>query len=585
MTQPLFILRQSPDWHSLSTDFKKGVKIDPSRFRPPMPVPGFPGRIVQLVAQWNAQMGVDFFSCRSRLKELSDDSIAQIRGAKRISYLDVADMGGDIEDYVAFYHDDDDWFAPDMEQILAKSLPKDYDVCVFPLVRIATQTTTLVRQGQDGRPDELVGIPRPFSHRYQSNNYGLNGRIFDGEVLQGMKDHILGSEYANANGLRDVYINRIVSATAKTPCSAQAVAQMFRQPDKAQDYVRAYVAALEALDIPKSLPWVSSRVKSVLELFSAALKSRAAPPAARTVKGVLGLFSAALKSRSAPPAAPTVNPAPKPAAPPPAGAVPVQPPMPAGGGNVTMLEARKLQHHTGVPYIKFLKFLAEQQTPASYLEVGTRNGESAAQLDCDMICIDPNFALNFNVVKKRRRSLMFQTTSDEFFASTDVRQIYPQGIDMAFLDGLHLYEFLLRDFMNTEKYCHKNSVVLLHDCLPFRKEITNRVQTPGAWTGDVWKVLKILKKYRPDVNVVFFDCPPTGLVACTNLDPNSTVLADSYDKIIAEFAAAKLPEDLFALYPRIDTKVLVSQPESLRKIFPPAGAGPRAEPVSALAAS
>jgi hypothetical protein len=559
--QPLFILRQSPDWHGLAADFKRGLPIDPSRFRPPMPVPGFPGNIVQLVAQWNELMGVDFFSCRSRLKELCEDSIAQIGGAKRISYLDIADMGGDIVNYVAFYHDDDDWFAPDMDRTLAKVLPEDYDVCVFPLLRLSGQTSTLMRQGHDGRPAEFIGIPRPFSHRYQSNNYGLNGRVFAGEALEGMKDHILGSEYANTKGMRDTYINRVISATAKTPCSAQAVAQMFRHPDKAQDHVKAYVDALEALEIPKSLPWVSSRVKSVLELFTAALKSRSAPPAARTV-----------------------NPAPKPAAPPPARVVPVQPPVPASGGNVTMLAARKLQHHTGVQYIKFLKFLAEQQTPASYLEVGTRNGESAAQLDCDMICIDPNFALNFNVMKKRRRSLMFQTTSDEFFASTDVRQIYPQGIDMAFLDGLHLYEFLLRDFMNTEKYCHKNSVVLLHDCLPFRKEITNRVQTPGAWTGDVWKVLKILKKYRPEVNVIFFDCPPTGLVACTNLDPNSTVLADSYDKIVAEFADAKLPEDLFALYPRIDTKVLVSQPESLRKIFPPAGTGPRAEPVSALAA-
>jgi hypothetical protein len=546
--KPLFILRQSPDWHSLSADFRKGLKVDPARFRPPVHIPGFPGHIVQLVDQWNDTMGVDFFSCRSRLKEMCEDSIAQIPGARRTTYLELENFGPDIENYVAFYHDDDDWFAPDAAQILEEVLPENYDVCVFPLVRIAGQTSTLIRQG--GRPDVMVGLPRPFSHRYQSNNYGVNGRRYSGQALLGMKDHVIGSEYANTNGLRDVYINRIISATAKTPCSAQAVAGMFREPGRAREHVQNYVTALKAVEVPSSLPWIESRLNGLIALFSEALEMRAGFVAAK------------------PPA-------------------PAKPAVQAGapiGGNVATLAGRTLQRHTGVQYIQFLKFLAERQTPSSYLEIGTRNGESAAQVDYDMICIDPNFALTFNVIKRRGRSLMFQTTSDAFFADNDVRQFFPQGLDMAFLDGMHLYEFLLRDFMNTEKYCHANSVVLMHDCLPFKKEITNRVQTPGAWTGDVWKVIAILKKYRPDVNVTFFECPPTGLVSCSNLDPTSTVLSDSYDQIVAEFANAELPDDLFSLYPRIDTKSLVAAPEGLRKILPPPGNGLRSAPRSAVAA-
>jgi hypothetical protein len=553
--QPLFILRQSPDWHSLAADFRQKVQIDPARFRPPLPVPGFPGNIVQLVARWNEMMAVDFFTCRSRLKEMCEDSIAQIPGARRISYLDIENIGPEIANYIAFFHDDDDWFAPNMGQILNAALPADYDVCVFPLVRIATQTSTLIRQGQDGRPDIMIGVPRPFSHRYQSNNYGLNGRICSGEALLNMKDHILGSEFANTKGLRDTYVNRIISATAKTPCSAQAVAQMFREPAKARSHVQAYVSALEALELPDNLPWISNRVKSVIELFSEAMQPRPGLLRRLTGQGAAQRPSAA--------AAPVV---------------PAPPPKPPAvtAGDVELPVARHLQRHEGVQYIQFLKFLAERQAPSSYLEVGTRNGESVAQVDCDAICVDPNFALTFNVAKKRGRTLLFQETSDDFFAKHDVRQIFPHGLDLSFLDGLHLFEFLLRDFINTEKYCHEKSVVLMHDCLPFKKEITNRVQSPGAWTGDVWKVLAILKKYRPDLNVIFFDCPPTGLVGCTNLDPKSTVLADSYDKIVAEFSNAELPDDLFALYPRISTKALVTAPERLGKILSPLTAGAQA---------
>lgn len=259
--QLLFILRQSPDWHALSADFKHGREIDPARFRPPVHIPGFPGNIVQLVDQWNDTMGVDFFSVRSRLKEMCEDSLAQIRTARRISYLDVESVGPAVKSEVAFYHDDDDWFAPDIAETLEAVLPASYDVCVFPLVRISADTATIHRQV--GKPPAvLVGKQRPFSHRYQSNNYGIDGRICDAETLKGMKDHVQASEYANTHGLRDVYIDRFISATAKTPCSAQAIAMLFnKEPGKAKDQVRQYVNALKVLEIPRPCPGYRSTLR------------------------------------------------------------------------------------------------------------------------------------------------------------------------------------------------------------------------------------------------------------------------------------------------------------------------------------
>lgn len=71
-------------------------------------------------------------------------------------------------------------------------------------------------------------------------------------------------------------------------------------------------------------------------------------------------------------------------------------------------------------------------------------------------------------------------------------------LSVSFLGGMHLFEYLLRDFIGTEKNSTKNSIILLHDCCSFDHTMTTRdleCIPRFAWTGDV------------------LDCKPTGLVA------------------------------------------------------------------------
>jgi hypothetical protein len=84
-------------------------------------------------------------------------------------------------------------------------------------------------------------------------------------------------------------------------------------------------------------------------------------------------------------------------------------------------------------------------------------------------------------------------------------------VDVAFLDGMHLFEYLLRDFIHTERVCDRNSVILLDDCLPVNIEMTDGERRPDLrkdaelaswWTGDVWKVVEILRELRPDLRIV-----------------------------------------------------------------------------------
>jgi hypothetical protein len=179
-----------------------------------------------------------------------------------------------------------------------------------------------------------------------------------------------------------------------------------------------------------------------------------------------------------------------------------------------------------------------------YLEIGTSTGASLARVNCTSIAIDPAFRITMPVTGAKPEIHLYQMTSDDYFTCHDPEQVLGGRIDLAFLDGMHLYEFLLRDFINTEKHCAPDSVILLHDCLPPTFEMTsrdgnhqnlNRIYR-NFWAGDVWKVVAILKRWRPDLEIRLLDCPPTGLVAISRLDPNSDMLGKNLDRIVADFA-------------------------------------------------
>lgn len=208
---------------------------------------------------------------------------------------------------------------------------------------------------------------------------------------------------------------------------------------------------------------------------------------------------------------------------------------------------------TGTNYYVFLETLHQILKPASYIEVGVRKGRAFMAARCPSIAVDPVFKIERNVIGDKPVAHFVQKTSDEFFAEYSPCDILGvQHIDMFFLDGMHLCEFLLRDFINSEKLARQSSLIVLHDCLPLDIPMTRRggrdvvpyprVHDDAWWTGDVWRLLPILKKYRPDLSISCLDCQPTGLVLVTNLDPASTVLQDNYERICQEMLAMDLGE-------------------------------------------
>jgi hypothetical protein len=106
-------------------------------------------------------------------------------------------------------------------------------------------------------------------------------------------------------------------------------------------------------------------------------------------------------------------------------------------------------------------------------------------------------------------------------------------VDLVFIDGMHWFEFVLRDFMNTERHSSATTVIVFDDMLPRNEIEAAREQPPGAWTGDVFRLISVLREYRPDLIVIPVDSQPTGLLVVLGADHTSTVLQDHYDEIVA----------------------------------------------------
>jgi hypothetical protein len=158
--------------------------------------------------------------------------------------------------------------------------------------------------------------------------------------------------------------------------------------------------------------------------------------------------------------------------------------------------------------------------------------------------IDPEPRVSFTLSANQK---VFAQTSDEFFARIDVPALLGgQPLDMAFIDGMHHFEYALRDFVNIEPLCRPDSLIFIHDCYPIDARSAEREQRTGFWSGDIWRLIVLLKKYRPDLSIHTIGTPPTGLGLVTRLDPTSTVLRSRLPELIAEGLAL----DFSAIAPR-----------------------------------
>lgn len=176
---------------------------------------------------------------------------------------------------------------------------------------------------------------------------------------------------------------------------------------------------------------------------------------------------------------------------------------------------------------EFLKELHVILKPRVYLEVGVQYGTSLVVAEGSEVAIgiDPQPLIHFSQ-NQRPNQVLHHITSDTFFRreddwmraarATGVSYI-PLRIDLGFIDGLHLFEQALRDFANMERYMVRGGVIVIDDVLPYSQAIAEREQPPGDWTGDVWKLIPILRRWRRDLTLNIINTEPTGTLVVTGM--------------------------------------------------------------------
>jgi len=174
-----------------------------------------------------------------------------------------------------------------------------------------------------------------------------------------------------------------------------------------------------------------------------------------------------------------------------------------------------------------------------YLEIGVQSGKNFRKIECsDKISVDPNPAAGAT----------FQMPSDEFFEkNTEI-------FDVVFIDGLHLFEQVLRDILNALDCLSDGGVIICHDLDP--KKEWHQDRTPPwerrevisrAWTGDCWKAWAMLRGERPDLFMYVID-----------VDWGCGVIQRGTQELI------KLPDDL-------DWNYFVENRKRLLNLMPPQG--------------
>ena len=186
------------------------------------------------------------------------------------------------------------------------------------------------------------------------------------------------------------------------------------------------------------------------------------------------------------------------------------------------------------PYLFTLDLIHQYVRPRTYVEIGVAKGLALALVlpGTRAIGIDPEPRVCFPL---RSGTQVFSEESDSFFAQHDLVDLLGgMPVDLAFIDGMHHFEFALRDVMNLEKCAHAGTTILVHDCYPINKDTAGRVRNSEYWSGDVWKLALCLTRWRPDLTFNVIDVGPTGLGVITGLRRDSRVLEEHYQEIVNE---------------------------------------------------
>ena len=112
-----------------------------------------------------------------------------------------------------------------------------------------------------------------------------------------------------------------------------------------------------------------------------------------------------------------------------------------------------------------------------------------------------NYSLKLKYHKKLVLILFLAATIEEkvtiFFSNNKKK------FDLIFIDGLHEYQQVRKDILNSIKCLKEGGFILVHDCLPRSISAQAVPRFRNIWNGDVWKAIV---EFRTNSNLEIYTC-------------------------------------------------------------------------------
>ena len=139
----------------------------------------------------------------------------------------------------------------------------------------------------------------------------------------------------------------------------------------------------------------------------------------------------------------------------------------------------KLEYNFPQNYFRWdlIEYLINKYKYSDYLEIGCDQDQLFSKVKIkNKTGVDP---INGGNIRK---------TSDEFFKENKKK------FDIIFIDGLHTYNQVKKDILNSISCLKDEGIVLVHDCMPdsLSKQAVPRYRM--SWNGDVWKAIVDLRQ-------------------------------------------------------------------------------------------
>ena len=151
-----------------------------------------------------------------------------------------------------------------------------------------------------------------------------------------------------------------------------------------------------------------------------------------------------------------------------------------------------------------IDYLISKYGYRDYLEIGCDKDQLFSKVNLqNKIGVDPYSGGNI------------RQTSDDFFLTNN------KTFDLVFIDGLHTYDQVKRDILNSVKFLNDDGIILVHDCLPdtMAKQAVPRYKM--QWNGDVWKAIVDLRQ-DPDLDV--YTCEMDQGIGVIKKNKNTSIL-------------------------------------------------------------